>query len=255
MERQELPALWARYLATRSDANRNLLAEHYLPLVERLAAKLKTRLPANVELGDLVSGGSLGLLDAITRFEPARGYKFETFCVRRVQGAMLDGLRALDWVPRLVRKRATILKTAGEKLVQKLGREPTVAELARGLKLKVADVEALQRETQPVQSVSLSSKKFETDCGRELILQDLVIAGPQADPGRRSAGEDILRILTKSLDRESRLVVIMYYFEELSMKEIGAQLGLSESRISQLHKQILEGLRRRLESRRGEIAA
>lgn len=255
MTETDMEALWARYLATRSDDERNALAEHYLPLVRPLAAKLKARLPANVELEDLVSYGTLGLLDAITRYEPKRGFKFETFCQARVRGAMLDELRNQDWVPRLVRSRGATLKSKREELSQKLGREPTVAELAKGLGKKVREVEQLEQEVRPVERISLSKKFFETDSFKDVTTLSMLTDRHAEDPAGREVGKDILRLISKNLNRESRLVVILYYFEGLTMKEIGRQLGLSESRISQMHSQIMNELRRRLESRRGEIAA
>lgn len=251
----ELKALWGRYHKRRKGADRNLLVEHYRPLVEFHAQRVKARLPPEVELDDLVSSGVFGLVDAIEAFDPGRGVKFESYSTQRIRGAMFDELRKLDWVPRLVRVRASRLKTAGEELQRKLGREPTVKELAKSLKLKVAEIERLQRETQPVGFISLSKKWFETDSFKDVEQVHLLVDRRGEDPHGRSHGQDILRILLRSLNRQKRLLVIGYYWQGLTMKVIGEQLGLSESRVSQMHSQLIAELQRRLAGRLPEIAA
>lgn len=251
----EIQAVWDRYLRGRADQDRNLLMENYLPLVQAIAGRLWARLPKEIELDDLISAGTFGLVDALKSFDPARGTKFATFMQRRVRGAMLDELRKLDWVPRLVRKRATRLKTAGEELARQLGRQPTVKELARQLKLKVAEVERMQRETEPVGFISLDKKWFETDSFKDVQQIHLMVDRRGEDPQGPTQERDVLRILLRSLNRQDRLLVIGYYWEGLTMREIGRQLGLSESRVSQRHSQILAELQRRLASRQAEIAA
>ena len=250
----ELKTLWQRYHKGRKIADRNLLIEHYRPLVEFHAQRVKARLPPEVELDDMVSTGVFGLADAIEAFDPGRGVKFESYSTHRIRGAMLDELREMDWVPRLVRARASLLKNAREELQRKLGREPTVKELAKSMKLKVPEVERMQRETEPVGLISLSKKWFETDSFKD-VQQVLLVDRRAEDPHARSHGQDILRILLKSLKRQERLLVIGYYWEGLTMKQIGKQLGLSESRVSHMHSQLIAELQRRLASRLPEIAA
>ena len=253
MTKPDIQAVWRRYLAQRSVEDRNRLLENYLPLVKLIAARLKGKLPAGIELDDLVSGGVLGLLDALKSFDPARGVKFESYAQLRIRGAMLDGLREQDWVPRLVRKKAARLEQAGEELQRKLGREPTAKELAKELGLKVRELERMQRQTEPVGFVSLSQKWFETESFKDVQTVHM-LADPKAPaPSGRLIRQDVLRLVTRSLNRNERLLVILYYLEGQTMKQIGQQIGLSESRVSQMHTQIMTRLGQQL--RRAEVAA
>lgn len=253
MDEREVGALWRAYRRKRTQERRNRLLEHYLPLVAHLARRLWARLPEGVELDDLASAGVFGLLDAIDHFDAGRGVKFETYCQPRVRGAMLDELRKLDWAPRLVRQREALLKAAGAELERKLGRKATVAELARHLQLSVADVERMQRETVPVNMISLNKKWFETDGQKDVRQLDILVDKRGEHPGRRVDAADSMRLLVKSLSQQERLLVILYYHEERTMKEIGEELGLSESRVSQVHSQILERLQARLAGRVADV--
>lgn len=250
-----IETLWKRYVARRLPADRDALIGHYLPVVRQIAGRLKSKLPPDVQLEDLVQTGVFGLLDAIDSFQPDRGYKFETFSQLRIRGAMLDGLRQMDWVPRLVRAKAARLAKATEDLVRKLGRPPTSAELARRLSMKVRELEQMQRDVEPVGFVSLEKKRFETESHREVREVDLVADPRQEIPASRLALRESMRLLLCSLGRTDRLLMVGYYWEGLTMKQIGEQLGLSESRVSQKHSQIIESLQRRLVDRRPNISA
>lgn len=245
---------WERYRRHAEDADRNTLVEHYLPIVKYLGARLWARVPDSVELDDLVSAGVFGLIDAIARFDGTRGVKFESYCQQRIRGAMLDELRDMDWVPRLVRCKASLLRGAARLLELTLRREPTVEELAAKLGMSVKIVEQMQAETRAVELISLSKTWFELDGWKSVRMVETVIDRKGEGPTRRLQHADVMRLVTKGLNRTERLIVILYYYEELTMKQIGKAVGLSESRVSQVHGSILRRLEKRLAGRQPEFA-
>ena len=214
---------------------RNLLVEQYLPLVKYNGERIWARLPDGVELDDLISAGVFGLMDAIDAFDLTRGVKFETYCVPRIRGAMLDELRTMDWVPRLVRSKASKLDEATKQLEAKLGRHPTEVELSQHMQLSVEDLEKMMVEASAVNLISLNKKWYETDSYKDVREIDILEDKKGEDPTRRIQKNDLMRLVTKGLNRNERLIIILYYYEELTMKEIGGTLDLSESRVSQMH--------------------
>ncbi len=239
--------LWDRYRAEPTEAARNGLIEHYLPLVRRHAEAISRTLPeSGPELDDLVAAGVFGLIEAIAAFDPARKTRFTTYCVQRVRGSMLDSLRQQDWVPRLVRQKATKLRRATEALQARLGRQPTDEELAAELQLAPPQLDALLSEATAVAVGSLSKKRFKTDSLRDVAEADLLRDRRAELPARRLQSYEALRALTRGLNRSERLIVILYYWEQVTMKEIGVALGLSESRVSQMHSSIMGRLREQL---------
>lgn len=251
---EEIQAVWVEYKADKSKKHlRNRLMERYLPLVKYNGERIWQRLPDGVELDDLISAGVFGLMDAIDAFDLERGVKFETYCVPRIRGAMLDELRCMDWVPRLVRSKASKLANATKKLEAKLGRAPTEQELAAQLELTVPELEKMITDANAVNLISLNKKWYETDSYKDVREIDILEDKKGEDPTRRIQKNDLMRLVTKGLNRNERLIIILYYYEELTMKEIGATLDLSESRVSQMHSSIVSRLQQQLGRRRVEF--
>ncbi|MDR2757602.1 MAG: FliA/WhiG family RNA polymerase sigma factor [Planctomycetaceae bacterium] len=252
---EETAKLWEEFIQDRSNQKlRNILIERYMPLVKYHGERVGSRLPDEVELDDLISAGIFGLMDAIDAFDLKRGVKFETYCVPRIRGAMLDELRNMDWVPRLVRSRARKLMEASKKLSDKLGRPPSHDELAEELSLSASELERMMFDANAVNLVSLNKKWFETDGSKDISEIDLVEDQKGEDPTTRIQKTDLMRLVTKGLSRNERLIIILYYYEEMTMKEVGMTLDLSESRVSQMHSSIVERLQMQLEERRAEFA-
>jgi RNA polymerase sigma factor for flagellar operon FliA len=244
---------WREFVRTRAQDLRNRLMEHYLPIVRYTAERVYSKLPEEVELDDLISAGTFGLVDAIKAFDLRRGVKFETYCTQRIRGAILDELRSMDWVPRLVRSRAHKLDAARGLLEMELGRKPTEGELAKKMRLNLAEYRKLQRDARAVGVVSLSRKWFETDSNRDVREIDVLEDKRSEDPFRQFQRKDIREWVTRGLSRAERLIVILYYFEDMTMKEIGETLALSESRVSQMHSAVLERLKQHLDYGRKEL--
>jgi RNA polymerase sigma factor for flagellar operon FliA len=234
---EEMLELWKTFKRDQSDQSlRNRFIEIFHPLVKYNAERIWARLPDGVELDDLISSGTFGLMDAIDAYDLSRGVKFETYCVPRIRGAMLDELRTMDWVPRLVRSKASKLNEAIKTLQARFGRAPADAEVAAHMELS-------------------SEEWCETDSSKDVREIDILEDKKGEDPTRRIQKGDLMRLVTKGLNRNERLIIILYYYEELTMKEIGLTLDLSESRVSQMHSAIVERLQHQLVPRRKEFAA
>ncbi len=250
----EIQQVWQQYKNDLSNKElRNRLVERYLPLVKYNGERIWARLPDGVELDDLLSAGVFGLMDAIDAYDLTRGVKFETYCVPRIRGAMLDELRTMDWVPRLVRSKASKLAEATKTLEARHGRAPTEVELAEHLEISVAELEKMTTEANAVGLISLNKKWYETDSYKDVREIDVLEDKKGEDPTRRIQKNDLMRLVTKGLNRNERLIIILYYYEELTMKEIGATLDLSESRVSQMHSSIVNRLQTQLGKRRPEF--
>lgn len=253
---EEVERLWIAYKKDPSNKElRNKLIEMYMPLVRYNAERIWARLPEGVDLDDLVSAGVFGLIDAIEAFDLSRGVKFETYCVPRIRGAMLDELRTMDWVPRLVRSKASKLNEALQTLEARLGRQPTQQELAEELGISLEELEKMVQEASAVNLISLNKTWYETDSYKDVREIDILEDKKGEDPTRRLQKADLMRLVTKGLNRNERLILILYYYEEMTMKEIGATLDLSESRVSQMHSAIVQRLKNQLERRRVEFAS
>ncbi|MEN6452503.1 MAG: FliA/WhiG family RNA polymerase sigma factor [Thermoguttaceae bacterium] len=251
---EDVEQLWIDYKNDLSNQElRNRLVEIYLPLVKYNGERIWARLPEGVELDDLVSAGVFGLMDAIDLFDLSRGVKFETYCVPRIRGAMLDELRTMDWVPRLVRSKASKLNEAVKTLEARLGRQPNENELAQEMQISVPDLEKMMLDANAVNLISLNKKWYETDSYKDVREIDILEDKKGEDPTRRIQKNDLMRLVTKGLNRNERLIIILYYYEEFTMKEIGATLNLSESRVSQMHSSIVQRLQSQLGRRRPEF--
>ena len=243
----DIAQVWDAFKADPENQDyRNRLVEQYLPLVKYNGERIWARLPEGVELDDLISAGVFGLMDAIDAFDMTRGVKFETYCVPRIRGAMLDELRTMDWVPRLVRSKASKLNEALKSLEAKLGRAPTEIELAERMEISVEELEKMMVEANAVGLISLDKKWYETDSYKDVREIEILEDKKGEDPTRRIQKGDLMRLVTKGLNRNQRLIIILYYYEELTMKEIGAPLDLSESRVSQMHSSIVQRLQSQL---------
>ena len=246
---------WKQFARSRRDSIRNRLIEHYLHVVRYTAERLHAKLPEEVELDDLISAGTFGLVDAINAFDLSRGVKFQTYCAQRIRGAILDELRSMDWVPRLVRSRAHKLERARNELEMASGVRPTEQELAKKMRLSLTDFRKLQRDARAVGLVRLSRKWFETDSNRDVREIDMLEDKRSEDPFEHFQRKDVKDWVTRGLSRAERLIIILYYFEGMTMKEIGETLALSESRVSQMHSAILERLKQHLQRKHKELHA
>jgi RNA polymerase sigma factor FliA len=251
---EDIAELWKTYKKDQTNQElRNILIERYLPLVRYNAERVWAKLPEGVDLNDLISAGVFGLMDAIDAFDLGRGVKFETYCVPRIRGAMLDELRTMDWVPRLVRSKASKLESARKEAEAEFGRPPSDTEMATRLRLPLPEYEKLKCEASAVNLVSLNKKWYETDSYKDVREVDILEDSKGEDPTRGIQKRDLMKLVTKGLNRNERLIIILYYYEELTMKEIGNTLGLSESRVSQMHSSIVARLKDQLRRRRPEF--
>jgi RNA polymerase sigma factor for flagellar operon FliA len=245
--------VWNEFKQTGARPLRNLLMENYIPIVRYNAERIGAKLPDEIDSDDLVSAGMFGLIDAIEAFDLTRGVKFETYCAPRIRGAILDELRSMDWVPRLVRSRAHKLQRVSQELESILGRSPGETEIAEYLNLPRNEYEKLARDANAVAQVSLSRKYSETDSNKEVCEIDVIEDKRGRNPISEMQKKDLKDLITRGLTRAERLILILYYYEEMTMKEIGATLDLSESRVSQMHSAILARLKEQLELRRKEL--
>jgi RNA polymerase sigma factor for flagellar operon FliA len=250
----DIDRIWEQFHKSGEKQFRNLLMEHYRPLVKYTAERLHSKLPDKVELDDLISAGIFGLMDAIDAYDPNRGVKFETYCSPRIRGSILDELRSMDWVPRLVRARASQLTRATQSLKTNLGRSPTEKETAKELDIDMEEFDRLQRDANAVGLVSLNNKYGEDDNEKNVREIDIIKDERSRDPLFEAQKRDLRNLLTKGLTRAERLIVVLYYYEEMTMKEIGATLDLSESRVSQMHSSIIARLKAQMNSRKKEFA-
>jgi RNA polymerase sigma factor for flagellar operon FliA len=243
--KNQVDEIWLRYKQDPENIDlRNRLIEHYMPLVCHRVDRFRTRLPGEIERGDLVSAGTFGLVDAITTFDPGRGVKFETFCLPRVHGAIVDELRSMDWVPRKVRSKTTKLNEAYKVLEGKFGRRPSEEEIAAFLEMPVDEVHKTIRQTGAVNITSLD-KSWTDSSGESNVSEMDILADKNGEaPSEKIDRQELIRVCTKGLSQNERLIIILYYYEGLTMKEIGATLDLSESRVSQIHSSIVERIKK-----------
>jgi RNA polymerase sigma factor for flagellar operon FliA len=255
---EAIDAAWRCYVGLPADtvsrqALRNRLIERYLDVVRFTAERLHKRLPSEVDVEDLHSAGLFGLMDAIDAFDPERGVKFETYCAQRIRGAIFDELRAMDWVPRLVRSRTAKVERVRKAIEMEQGQKPTDAEVAKRLNVAPDEYEKLSRDSRPVSVVSMHRKWNDADSGKEGREVDVIEDARQDRPLDRLHRNDVQALLTKGLSRAERLILILYYYEEMTMKEIGLTLDLSESRVSQMHSSIIMRLKAQMKHRIKEL--
>jgi RNA polymerase sigma factor FliA len=247
----ELRELWRRYKMEGDERARERLVVAYSPLVKFIAGRMASGLPSHVEESDLISYGLLGLIGAIERFDLEREIKFETFAVARVKGAIIDELRSLDWVPRSVRARAREVEKAHADLEAKLQRTPTDDEMAERLEMTVDEFQDALLEIANSSVLALDDLWTFADPeggGGHISVLDTIQDPAAVDPhaeAEASALKDRLADAIESLPERERLVIALYYYENLTLREIGEVLGVTESRVSQLHTKAVLGLRSR----------
>ena len=245
-----IQALWFEFRQTGDRAIRDRLILTYAPLVKYVAGRLGSGLPAHVDDGDLVSYGLLGLISAIERYDPERDVKFETYAIARIRGAIIDELRAMDWVPRSVRSRARDIERAIAELEAKIGRAPTDEEIAEKLGLSEEELDESLSEIARSSIAALDELWTVSGSGGEQValidtIEDAEAPDPQSSLSQTELREAIADAIARLPERE-KLVVTLYYYEELTLREIGEVLGVTESRVSQLHTKAILRLKARL---------
>ncbi len=238
--------IWAHYRDARKAKStqqvehiRNVLMERHYPLVRYIAERLLQTLPKSIELDDLVSAGLFGLMDAIRGFEPERGIKFKTYCTTRIRGSILDQLRSQDWVPRLVRLKASKIERALQRLIGQFGREPTHAELASELELEHGELSVEIASASAKSMYSLSDKWEDRDEDGSMEKVDVLEDRKSVDPIGELNREDMMSFICRSLTGKERFIIEQYYQVGHTMREIGEMLSLTESRVCQIHSNVM----------------
>lgn len=252
----DIDRLWAEYKDSGSRALRDQLIVHYSPLVKYVAGRVATGLPQNVDQADLVSYGIFGLIDAIEKFDLARGFKFETYAIARIKGNILDELRSIDWVPRSVRAKARALEKAYATLEGRLHRTPTEAELASELDLTDEQLQTTLGQISFTGLVALDEMLSGGDRGDSMTLGD-TIADSEMGPVAAYEVEEMRELLADAINRlpeREKTVLTLYYYEGLTLSEIGSILGVTESRVCQIHTKSVLQLRARMAAAEREIA-
>jgi len=246
----ELKDLWRRYKSSGDERARERLVVAFSPLVKYVAGRMASGLPAHVDEADLISYGLVGLISAISRFEPEREIKFETYAITRIKGAIIDELRSQDWVPRSVRARARAIEKANAKLEHKLQRAPSDEEMSLELEMTVEEFHAALLQISNSTVAALDELWTVSDASGDQVslldtLQDPEAADPAAALDQTDLKDRIADAIARLPERE-KLVIALYYYENLTLREIGEVLGVTESRISQLHTKAVLRLRGRL---------
>ena len=254
--------IWELYRRTRKagakegddlEKLRNALMERHYPLVKYIAERLLQTLPKSIELDDLVSAGLFGLMDAIRGFDHARNIKFKTYCTTRIRGSILDQLRSQDWVPRLVRLKAGRIEKALQRLTGEYGREPTHAELAAELDLEHDELSLEMQSASAKTMFSLSDKWEDRDEDSGIEKVDVLEDKRSIDPISELHRRDMLDFLTRSLTHKERFIIAQYYHVGHTMREIGEMLSLTESRVCQIHSNVMSRLKAQLGQKSGTL--
>jgi RNA polymerase sigma factor for flagellar operon FliA len=225
------------------------LIVEYSPLIKYIAHRLAVRLPSHIELDDLMSSGVIGLIDAIEKYNPNKDTQFKTYAEIRIRGAMLDELRAQDWVPRSVRQKATSISVAYAKLEQKLGRPAEDEEVAAAMELSLEEFHDLLNRAAGQTILSVEDLGGVDKDGEKRDVMEVLAGTKETDPETLARIDEIKGIIAQAIDmlpEKERLVISLYYYEELTMKEIGEVLGITESRVSQIHTKCVMRLRAKL---------
>jgi len=228
--------------------NKDELVKEYAPLIKFIAQKIAARLPSNIELDDLISAGVIGLMDAIDKWDPTRDNKFKTYAEFRVRGAILDELRAQDWVPRSIRDKSKLLDRTLVQLEAELGRQATDEEIAKALNITVDEYYSLINQVKPVSLLSIDDAPTFSNTDKKSIL-NLLEGSKLNNPYNQlniKVVKDVVAKAIEELPERQRMVLSLYYFEDLNLKEIGQVLNVTESRVSQLHAQAVTRLRAKL---------
>ncbi len=252
----DLKDTWTEFKASPTEDLRNILLERYLPLVKHVATRLSHSLPSFVDVEDLAGMGIFGLFDAVNRFDPTMGVKFKTYAMNRIRGSILDELRSLDWVPRLVRIKAGKIDKACNALHRTLGREPTYYEMSKQLEMDFDEYNSMIEGGSATAMISLSEEWTDQEDNHGNRKIDLLADDDRSgNPTHRLQLDDIRGVIANQLTEKERTIVTLYYYEGLSMKEIAAVLNLTESRICQIHGKIITRLDEQLERAKANLFA
>ncbi|MFC7218254.1 RNA polymerase sigma factor WhiG [Streptomyces polyrhachis] len=245
-----LEVLWRTYKETGDGRLREQLILHYSPLVKYVAGRVSVGLPSNVEQADFVSSGVFGLIDAIEKFDPERAIKFETYAITRIRGAMIDELRALDWIPRSVRQKARAVERAYGTLEASLRRSPSEVEVAEEMGISLEELHGVFSQLSLANVVALEELlHVSSDSGDRLSLMDTLEDTAADNPVEVAEDRELRRLLARSINtlpEREKTVVTLYYYEGLTLAEIGQVLGVTESRVSQIHTKSVLQLRAKL---------
>jgi len=245
-----LEHLWKEYRETGSKIAKDKLLVEHAHLVKYIANRIAVNVPGSVDKNDLVGAGIFGLIKAVETFEPERGFKFETYAGHKIRGAILDELRAMDWVPRSVRQKSRDLQRVFAKLENELGRMPYDDEVCKELDITISEYEEMLTDVAPTTIISLEESMPERDSdAKEIKLVD-TIEDPGSENPLKALGfaelKSILKETIGALPEKEKLVIALYHYEELTLKEIGVVLNISESRVSQIHSKAILKLRAKL---------
>lgn len=251
LSEEELTILWNEYFIDKSKKQRDILIVQYLYLIRYVVGRVKVTLPATISIEDITSYGVEGLIDAIEKYSVKKNTRFETYALIRIRGSILDRIRQEDFLPRSLRIKIKNIKTAQEHLKQELGRTPTTSEIAKYLEMDVEKVTKIMSEDLTV--TSIYDKKGSSDDSMEIIdtIEDTKKLNPQENMEEKNVKEDLQRALKRLPERE-RIIMVLYYQENMTLKEIGTTINMSESRVCQLHAQGIMKLKNILSEKRSE---
>ncbi len=245
-----IESLWKEYRETKSKVAKDKLLVEYAHLVKYIGNRIAINLPATIVRDDVVSSGIIGLIKAVETFEPERGFKFETFAGHKIRGAILDELRALDWVPRSIRQKSKDLQKVYTRLENELGRLPYDDEVCTEMGITMGEFEKLLSDVAPTTILSLEEKMPDRGSdSKQITLIDTIEDPGSENPFKQFSFTEVKTILKETIENlpeKEKLVVALYHYEELTLKEIGAVLDISESRVSQIHSKAILKLRSKL---------
>ncbi len=249
LSREEANKLWKKFVKNADEEARDRLITNYLHLVKYVVGRVAVGLPAHIRVEDMYSTGVVGLIKAVEKFDPEMKNKFETYAILLIKGAIIDEMRSLDWVPRSVHQKANMISQAQSDLQQGLGREASDAELAKHLGMKVSELDALMHRVRPAVMISLNESVDEDDDRGSMADR---IPDQKAKTSFEVADKNelahVLEEAILDLPEQERMVLVLYYYENLMLKEIGEVLDVSESRVSQIHSKAVSRLRGRLQT-------
>lgn len=256
LDEKEEEKLWLDFKKTKSEQIRDKLIRQYMPLVKYVAGKVAVGLPASVDFDDLVGFGQFGLLDAINKFEPEKGFKFKTYAVTRIRGAIFDEMRQLDWVPRSVRQKSREIEDTIVDLEARLGRTASDAEIAKEMNMTENEYQQTIMKVSGTSVMSLNDVWYAGDDSDHLSIGDTIESPVSMNPDMQVEREEIRKVIMEAINElpeKEKMVIVLYYHEDLTFKEIGQVLEVSESRISQLHTKANLRLRAKLTNARKGI--
>lgn len=246
---EHITDVWTRYKTEPRIQDRNRLITQYSLLVKYNAERIWARLPDGVELDDLISAGTFGLMDAIDNFDIERGIKFETYCVPRIRGAMLDELRTMDWVPRLARARYSKMTHTIEAAQRTAGKPLSYSEKAKAMGMTEKEFGAFLKENHAVGILSLNKKLREKETHKDMCEIDILEDRRAPQPDENLGSEDFMKAIMSGLNSTERTIITSYYQREMTMKQIGEMISLSESRVSQMHASVIHRMKNILKER------